>query len=192
MTPQQRAENEYRRALGLLQQGRSTDAAAALEQALQLDARHAGARQALVGTLLDARRQDEALRRAREGLALDPAQPGLAMIVARIQLERGEVRAAIESLERGLPHGAERADYQAFLAALLQRDGRHKQAVEHYVLALQRAPDNGVWWMGMGISLQADQRAAEAQEAFRRARASGTLTPELQAFVESRLGQLQR
>ena len=192
LSPQQRAENEYRKSTQLLQQGKTSDALGSLEQALQLDPLHAGARQTLVALFLEGKRQDDALGVAKEGLALDPSQPGLAMILARLQLEKGELRTAIATLERTLPHAAERADYQAFLAALLQRDGQHKQAAEHYLLALQKAPQSGVWWMGLGISLQAEQRTAEAQEAFRRARSTNSLTPELLAFVEARLSELQR
>ncbi|WP_136418126.1 tetratricopeptide repeat protein [Herbaspirillum sp. ST 5-3] len=191
LTPQQRAENEYRKAIAAVQQGKTADAIAGLEQALQLDAQHVAARQALIGVYLESKRQDDALNKAREGLTLDPAQPGLAMIAARLQLEKGALRPAIETLERTLPFAADHGDYQAFLAALLQRDERHKQAVEHYLQAVQRSPRNGVWWMGLGISLQAEQRFADAQEAFKRAKASNSLTPELEAFVEGRLSQLK-
>ena len=191
LTPAQRAENEYRKAVLALQQGKRADAVAGFEQALQFDPKHAGARQALIGVLLDGSQQDEAIAKAREGLNADPAQTGLAMILARLQLEKGELRPAIETLQRSLPHAAEKADYQAFLAALLQRDERHKQAVEHYLLALQKAPQNGVWWMGLGISLQAEKRMPEAQESFKRAKATNSLSPDLLAFVEARLGQLQ-
>jgi len=191
-TPQQRADNEYRKALQASQDGKSVEAIKGFESALQLDASHVGARYALIGALLDAKRQDEAATKAREGLSLDPAQHGLSMILARLQLEKGELRTAIETLERTLPYAADHADYQAFLAALLQRDERHKQAIEHYLAALQKAPQNGVWWMGVGISLQAEHRQPEALEAFKRAKASNSLSPELVAFVDTRLAQLQR
>lgn len=190
-TPQQRAENEYRKALQAHQQGRTNEAISGMEQALQLDAHHAAARQTLIGLMLESKRQDDAIRLAREGLGLDSSQPGLAMIFARLQVERGELRSAIETLERTLPHAADRADYHAFLAALLQRDERHKQAAERYMIALQKAPQNGVWWMGLGISLQAENRVKEAQDAFKRAKASNSLSPELQAFVDAKLSQLQ-
>ncbi len=45
--------------------------------------------------------------------------------------------------------------------------------------------------MGLGISLQALNRNTEAQDAFRRAKNSNSLNPELQAFVDQRLRQLQ-
>jgi MSHA biogenesis protein MshN len=140
--------------------------------------------------LLDEKRTEDAVRIARDGLGLDLHQAGLAMILARLQLEKGDLHPAIETLQRTLPFAADHADYQAFLAALLQRDGKHKQAIEHYLQALQKAPQNGVWWMGLGISLQADQRLAEAREAFLRAKATSALSPELLAFVDTRLGQL--
>lgn len=192
LTPQQRAENEYRKAVLLMQQNKSAEAAVVLEQTLQLDARHIAARQALIGILLDGKQQDDAIQRAREGIALDPAQAGLAIILARLQIEKGELPSAIATLERSLPYGAERADYRAFLGALLQRDGKHKQASEQYLLALKKAPQNGLWWMGLGISFQAEKRVAEAQEAYKRAKATNTLSPELLAFVEERLGELRR
>jgi MSHA biogenesis protein MshN len=192
LTPVQRAENEYRKAVVLMQQGRATEALPGLEQALQLDPKHAAVRQALAKVFLDNKRQDDALRLAREGLSLNPAHPGLAMISARLQLESGDLRTAVDTLERTLPYASDRADYRSFLAALLQRDGRNKEAAEHYLLALQSAPQNGVWWMGLGISLQAESRLAEAKESFSRAKETNSLSPELLAFVESKLKQLQR
>jgi MSHA biogenesis protein MshN len=191
-TPQQRAENEYRKALLSMQQGKSTEAINGLELALQLDPQHAAARQTLIGALVDAGRVDDAIRRTREALQQDPAQAGLAMMLARLQMEKGELRSAIETLERALPYGAERADYQAFLAALVQRDQRHKDATQHYLLALKASPQNGVWWMGLGISLQADNRLPEAQEAFKRAKATNSLSADLQAFVDTKLSQLKQ
>ncbi|MFJ7566540.1 tetratricopeptide repeat protein [Herminiimonas sp. NPDC097707] len=190
LTPQQRSENDYRRATGLMQQGRIAEAISLLEQALQSDAQNAGARQTLIALLINNKRQDEAARRAQEGLSLDAKQAGFAMILARLQVEKGEQQTAINTLQRTLPYAQDRAEYQAFLAALLQREGRHKDAVEQYLAAVRKMPQNGLWWMGMGISLQVENRAAEAREAFIHARESATLSADLQAFVEQKLKQL--
>jgi MSHA biogenesis protein MshN len=186
----QRAEGEYRRALIALQDGRMTETVAALEQALKIDPGHEAARQTLVGLLIEAKRSDDAIRHLQAGLALDARQPALAMLLARLQIERGG--SGIDTLTRTLPYAGNNADYHAFLAGALQREQRHREAAEQYQAALRSAPANGVWWMGLGMSLQAEKRNAEALEAFQRARASGTLSAELLAFVERRLQQLSR
>lgn len=186
----QRAEGEYRRALASLQDGRMTETIAALEQTLRLDPGHEAARQTLVGLLIEAKRGDEAIRHLVTGLTLNPRQPALAMLLARLQIERGG--SGVDTLTRTLPYAGNNADYHAFLAGALQRDQRFREAAEQYQAALRVVPGNGVWWMGLGMSLQGDKRNAEALEAFQRARASGTLSAELQAFVERRLQQLGR
>lgn len=191
LSPQQLAENEFRRALMSMEQGRSAEAIERLERSLKLDPRHVGARQTLIGLLLDDKRHDEAILAAREGLKLDVRLPGLAMILARLQTESGALSAAIDTLQKTLPYAENRADYHALFAALLQRDRQHGKAAEQYLLALRQEPQNAVWWMGLGISLQAEQRTADAKQAYTRAREAGNLSAELLAFVEGRLKQLQ-
>lgn len=190
LTPKQVAENTYRRALSSLQEGRVTTAMADLERALEIDPRNEAARQTYVSLLLENKRGDEAVRQLRLALGIDPRQPGLAMVLARLQLERGGP--ALETLMKTLPYAGNSADYHAFLAGVLQREQRHADAAQHYRDALKMSPQNGVWWMGLGISLQADQHLPEAREAYGRARGSNTLTPELQAFVDRKLEQLSR
>lgn len=190
LTPKQMSENSYRRALLALQEGRVSAALADLDKAVEYDPRNEAARQTYVSLLLENRRTDEAIRQLRLALGIDPRQPGLAMVLARLQLEKGEP--ALDTLLKTLPYAETNADYQAFLAGVLQRQQRHAEAAEHYRSALQLSPQNGVWWMGLGISLQADQHLPEAREAFGRARATAGLTPELRAFIERKIDQLSR
>lgn len=186
----QQADAEFRRGISLMQQGRIADAIRGYEAALQLNAGHQAARQALVALLLEGKRGADAERVLQEGLKGRPEQTGFAMLLARLQVERGAVEQAAATLEKSLPYADNQADYQAFVAALLQRQGRHKEAVNHYQIALQLVPNNGVWLMGYGISLQAVQRSADAKEAFRRALDSQNLSPDLQKFVLQKLKAL--
>jgi MSHA biogenesis protein MshN len=186
----QRAEGEYRRALASLQEGRMNETVASLEQALKYEPTHEAARQTLVGLLIEANRTDEAMRQLQLGLTLDARQPAMAMLLARLQIERGGN--GIDTLTRTLPYAGNDADYRAFLAAALARQQRHREAAEQYQQAVRAMPSNGVWWMGLGISLQAEKRNGEALDAFQRARASGRLSQELQGFVERRIQQLAR
>jgi len=191
LTPAQMAENEYREAANFLGQGRLVEAQDSFRQALQHNPLHAGARQGLFGLLVDAKRTPEAEQLLKDGLKINANQPGLAMALARLQLDRADANAAIETLQASAASAQNSPDYLAFFAGLLQRQSRHREAVEQYLAALRLAPNSGVWLMGLGISLQALGRNTDAQDAFRRARASNTLNPDLQAFVDQRLRQLQ-
>lgn len=190
VTTGQRAENDYRRGLDALQEGRVPEAVARLQQALAIEPRHQAARETLVRLLLENQRSDEAMRQLQLSLSLDPKQPAQAMMLSRMQLEKGGGALAVETLTRTLPFASDNGDYRAFLAGVLQRQQRSKDAAEQYQLALQHGPQNGVWWMGLGIALQADGRPVEAKDAFLRARASANLSADLQAFVERKLVQL--
>lgn len=190
-TPRDLAENEYRRAVTLLNQGRLADAEAGFQAALSIYPEHHNARQGLLGLLVHGRKLEEAERVLEEGVRLSPGQTGFNMTLARLQAERGEDALATATLLRGLEHARGSADYAAFLAALLQRQGRHEEAIEQFQSALRLSPGSGVWWLGLGISLQATNRATAAQEAYRQARATGDLQPELAALAEQRIRQLQ-
>jgi MSHA biogenesis protein MshN len=189
-TGNQSAENAYRRGLAALQDGRVSEAMANLQGALRANPRHEAARQTLVSLLIENRRGDEAMTQLQQALTFDPRQPALAMLLARLQIERG--KSGIEALLRTLPYAAGNGDYHAFLGGALQRQGRFHEAAEQYQTALRTTPNNAVWWMGLGMALQGEKRNPEAADAFRQARALGTLPPDLQAFVERRLQQVAR
>jgi MSHA biogenesis protein MshN len=189
-TPRDVAESEYRKATTLLHQSRAAEAQEGFQAAINAYPGHHGARQALVGLLLNARKYLDAERVLQEGLAIAPGQSGFVMTLARLQVDRGDAAQATATLRKGLEHAPGGPDYVAFLAALLQRQGRHEEAIEQFQAALRLRPAAGVWWLGLGISLQAVNRGAEAQDAYARARATGNLSPELTTFAEQRLKQL--
>ncbi|WP_348697707.1 tetratricopeptide repeat protein [Duganella fentianensis] len=190
LSPKLMAENTYRRGLVALQEGRTHAALGDFERALEIDPRNEAARQTYISLLLENKRNDDAVRQLRLALGIDPRQPGLAMILARLQLEKGGP--ALQTLMTTLPYAGGNPEYQAFLAGVLQREQRHAEAAQHYRNALQLTPQNGVWWMGLGISLQADNHPGEAREAFRRARAANGLSAELQTFIDRKLDALSR
>jgi MSHA biogenesis protein MshN len=186
-----RAEAEYLRGIDLHENARDGDAEAAFAATLQLDGGHAPARHALAVEWIGSGRTLEAERLLLEGLARDPRQPQLAVVLARIQAARQDSPAAIETLRASLGGSAvapAHADARALLATLQQGEGQHRDAAESFAAALRQMPQNGPWWVGLGLSLAADGRTDSAREAFQRARATGSLSPELLSYVEQKLG----
>ncbi len=184
--PGSRAEREYRRASALLDQGRLSEAETALVAALAADPGHEHARQSLVALLIDQRRTDEAQLLLQQGLDRNPANARFAMVLARIQAGRAQYAAALQALVTARPQPSEEAEFQSLRGALLQRLGRSEQAADAYRAALRLAPDNGVSWIGLAVSLDSLQRGKEAGDAFRRALATGTLSAEVRAYAEQR------
>ena len=190
VAPSERAEIAFRRGVAQLQEGRANAAELEFRNALKQDPSHTAALQAMLGLLLDSKRNNEAEQLVRKALELNPRQPRHAMVLARLEVERGEVTGAINTMVGALPYVQTDPDFHAFLAALLQREGRHREAVDYYRVALRGVPGNGVWIMGLGISLRAANQLAEARDAFQHAIDSKQLTPELQEFVERQLREL--
>src|SRR4029077_15226656 len=125
--------------------GRLAEAQAKFKLALEHQPAHIGARQGLFGLLIEAKKTGEAEQLLQEGLQLNPHQAGFAMALARMQVERGDIPGAIDVLQKTAPAAVGSPDYLAFLAALLQRQSRHVEAVDHYQAALSLAPASGVW-----------------------------------------------
>lgn len=187
----ERAQQEFRRGMGLFQMGRIDEAQTAWYAALAIDPGAVAPRQALLGILLERGERQRAERLLEEGLRADPRQPKQAMLLARLQLDRGAQAEALRTLEQGLPHAQWNAQYLSMTAAVMARVGRHRDAADLYASALRIAPNNPVWEMGRGMALRAEGERAEALAAFQRARRMPGLSPDLQAFVERQIRELQ-
>jgi len=192
VNPQQQSDNLYKQAVAQFQQGRGNEVKQSLHRALEANPNNAQARQLLTSLLVEGNQLEEASALLREGLKLSPDQSDFSMTLARLQLESGDTQGGISTLEQGLASAGEEPQYRAFYAALLQRAERHEETVRHYVVALRTDPAMPTWLVGIGISLQALGKNADAAEAFQRARDGGLLNPQLSQFVEQRLSQLKR
>lgn len=190
ISPKQQADAEYRKGVQAQQQGRTPEAMAAYEAALKLNEQHEAARLAMAALLNANGQQAAAERILQAGMQQKPLHLSFVMALARLQLQRDQLDQSVGTLQAHLAAADNNADYQAFYAALLQRQVRHKEAVNHFQIALQISPHNGVWRMGYAISLQALDRKEDAKLAYQQALATRTLTPELTAFVQQKLAGL--
>lgn len=186
-SPHERADGEYRKAIGALNAGRSVEAVESLHAALKHEATHTASRQLLFKLLVESKRLEETAQLLQDGLHLQPAQISWAMSLARLQVDRADLPGAWQTLQRSLPFAADSADFQGFAAHVLQRLGRGKEAAAYYQAATRLAPGESRWWLGLGLALEGDGRAAEAREAFLRAKAGATLSGELATLVEQKL-----
>lgn len=181
------AENEYNKGVQAVRRGDHAAALLSLQRALELDPTHAKARQAVLSVLVGGKQWDAARQVAQTGLALDPTQSGLAMILARLQFEQGDTAAALDTLTRHAAHATGNADYQGLFAYLLQKQQRPAEAAQRFQAALALRPNEGRWWFGLGLTLESAGRGGEAKEAYAKAREVGNLPTDMAAVVEQKL-----
>lgn len=189
-TTEEQAENTYQQALRFNAQGNAVEAERQLKALLLSQPKHVKARELLVGIHLANGRITEAQDALAQGMAQVPAHLAFRYQLARLHLERGEEARAVSLLEEARAQGSRDPELPAFLAALYQRTGRHADAVKNYQAALAAKPQEGRWWMGLGISLEAQQDSGAARDAYRRALDTGRLTANLARYAEDRLKAL--
>lgn len=191
LTPAEQAQQAFEQGATALRQEQPRRAESLLREALALQPGHSEARLALASLQLRLQRPDEALALLAAGLALEPQSLELARLRGHLLLQQDRLQEARRVLETAAPGASERADYQALLGTLYQRLGAHEQAVNHYRQALGLQPDQGLWWMGLGVSLEQTHQGGAAREAFRTA-LGYPLSPALQQYIQGRLTALGR
>ncbi len=183
----EKAESEYRRAVDLLQKGRMAEAEKHLKSAMNANEAHTATRELLAGVMLQQGHWREAQQLLEQGIEKVPAHYPFAQLLARVYVEHGADRKALTVLEASRRAAAENPDYVAFLAALYQRAGKHAEAVKAYTEAVALNPQEGRWWLGMGISLEAVQDWDNAEKAYQRAIDGGALDDNLLKYARQRL-----
>lgn len=189
-TPQVQAEDAWRQANRLLEQGRNHDARERLETALQLDPNHDTARQSLVALLLEAGNVVPAEAQLREGIAQQPSDAWYPRTLAQLHLQRGDYLQAAAILKAGIERRADDAANWALYAGTLNRLNRPEESAAAYREALRREPAQGAWWVALGVVLERAGARAEAVEAFARALQT-RMTAELRDFAGQRVRALQ-
>ena len=191
LSPQDKAESQYRLAATSLQQNRVSEAENHLRAALAAQPAHVKARELLAGLALQGGRWREAQSLLEQGVAQHPQHYPFAQLLARSYVDHGQDLKALNLLEKSREAAGGDAEYFAFLATLYQRNGRHPEAVTSFTEAVKLRPQEGRWWLGLAISLEATEQWKASSEAYQRAAASGSLDKQLLQYSQSRLAAIK-
>lgn len=107
--------------------------------------------------------------------------------LTRMHVAQGQFGAVWELLVRLEPLLGDQPDLWAIRANAAQRLGRHQDSVHAYMVALQSRPEEPRWLLGAAVSLAASGKTESAAEMAEKARAHGTVSKDVLAYL-SQLG----
>ncbi|GMR16495.1 MAG: tetratricopeptide repeat protein [Gammaproteobacteria bacterium] len=193
LNSKQLAEIAYNKGYHFLQQGRMRQGKEHLRKALSLYIPHIKAREMLAGIYIKSGHFINAAELLNEGVKISPEYPLFAKLYARVLLEQNNPQLAIKILKQGSASVAMNVepDYYALMAATYQRVKNHAKAVDIYLQLVKIRPAAGVWWLGLGISLEKSGKNKEALEAYQRAQKTGSLKAGLVKFTNNRVSALR-
>ena len=144
---------------------------------------NAGSREAAIDLLQDAVTVAE---RQANGVSYPQGNPVLLPLVrelTRLQLAESRHSAVWELLARLEPQLGKAPDLWAIRGNAAQRLGRHQDSVHAYLVALQSRPNEQRWLLGAAVSLAALGQPSSAAEMADKARAVGTVSPDVLAYL---------
>lgn len=181
----------HRAALGMIKRGQPQQAEAALQALLDDEPEFVAARLTMASVMLQQRRDADAEQLLRDGLAIHTDDIELALLLARLLVDRDAVTDAVAVLEAAEVQGTARVERDAFLGALYQRLGLHDAARAAYESVVSLDQQRGTAWLGLAISLSELQRADEALQAYRNALDDQALSPRVRDFIALRIRSLE-
>jgi MSHA biogenesis protein MshN len=134
-------------------------------------------------------RQDQALGWLPEGVAAE--YPRLRLLRARAQHANSDLAAAIDTLSVSVPPVEGHSEYRVTLATLLQQQGKNVEAARHWAELIAWDDNQGPWWVGLAIALEAQGEQAGAARAYQQAARLPGLPRSLADYVQRRLQALR-
>lgn len=183
-SPAARALHRLRQAQDAAQAGQPRSALEHARAALALDPALAPARQLAAVLEHETGHSERAAQLLRDGLARNPQDGLQALLLARVLLAQGDAAGALATLDRHTVQGAE-AD--GLRGGVLTQQGETARAVPAYESAARQQPANPMWWLGLGVALDAEQQPQRARQAYARALSIGLPRDDLVQYAEQRV-----
>jgi len=131
-----------------------------------------------IGRTLETAQPGSALLMYRNALRLDPAMPDVRYRMGLIQVQRGELKEALDSFAGEVSRNPGHRDAARQLGLALARGGQPEHAIAQLQRLVTEKPDDGESWHALGYAYITANRPREAESALRRAIALPPASPE--------------
>ncbi len=190
LTPQQLAQTAQQRAQKALDGNNLSEAIDQYQQALRYMPSDEGVRQRLSALYYGKGEIRQAADLLQQGIERNVNSQTLRMALAKLLIKESQQQAALTPLLY-LPAGVDE-QYLSLRAALAQKNSQDDIAQQSYQKLVQLAPENGRWWMGLGIQQERALEIKKAQQSYHNALKKIGLSSQSQQFVQQRLALLKQ
>ena len=190
LTPTQLADKAQSRAKKALDANDLASAINYYNDALRYTPRDSQVRQKLVALYYGKGEVRKAVDLLQKGIALSQDDMGLRIALTKLLLKEKQNTAALTPLVY-LPSNPT-VEYLSLRAVLAQKSAQDEMAQESYQKLVQLEPDNGRWWLGLGIQLERGFDLAQAAKVYQQALNKVGLSSQSQQFIRDRLALLSR
>ena len=162
--------------------------------ALATNADNREARRQLAALYFGQNNSQQALRLLAEGMAIEPNNLEWRELMAKILVAEGRLGDVIAIMPEELNDQAldeSRADYLIIKGTSAQATNRPKQAVSAFLAMTKLQPENGKWWLALGVNYDALNDSARASLAYTEALNKGGLSSSSAQYASERLTALQ-
>lgn len=191
LTAKQRAGLLYQKAYTNLQAGQVKIAEEQLRNSIKIKASYSRSRELLAGSYIRSGRYVEAGELLKQGLKVEPKNYHFAKLYARVLMQQEQHKQALDMLIRYRPALQADLEYFALIAALYQQTQQHNKAANMYKDLLQLQPGRGIWWVGLGVALEKTGNAAQARQAYSKAKESASLTASMRRYTDNKLAAIK-
>ena len=119
-----------------------------------------------------------------------PQDSELRLLLARAQLQAGDTRGAVTTLEQNAPALVQEPTYHSLLAASYQQTGQWQQSAASYRQLVALRPGQATWQLGLAIALEQLDQPAEAARHYRLALQGSGLDDSARCFASERAAAL--
>lgn len=182
--------NSSQAAVMMMQGGRISDAYQHLRTFLEENPTAHQSRETLATLLFAQREYAQAGTVVDAGLRLVPNYAPFKKIKARLLIDENDPAQALVLLRNVTPAVATDTEYHELLATLYRQGNLHAEAISTYKDLLRIDGQQGSWWAGLGISLEAQNQGNDALVSYQAALQSANLDAGLRRYVQNRINNL--
>ncbi len=190
LTAQEQLRIDYETALNDLKQNNVAAAMAKMHVILEKDPAYLAARGDLMTLYFEKGDYQNVQSLLNKGLQQDPYYPPFVMMQARLfmlQKDNDQARLIMKSIRPDLD---EYPDFYATLGSLEQQLGNYQMSAQIYLELIRVEPEQGRWWLGYGLALEALGKRNVALQAYEKSIATNSLPIDLEAYVKGRIDAL--